>query len=186
MDESLEKILSDSLQSGLKVTLIDENAELYGRVSWVHWNSGFRDSGLRIEDRIVGMNGIPLTLPEEPRARRIARDRVIGGLSEAAVFAALGLKDGSPLQLTVLRRNVPGRGWKQVEIKGTVRAERTYYDNEGRPALGPGGPSRLGRDSFGDSWMSWHERLVFDWERILDGRWLSKLNNRDLLAKHLE
>jgi hypothetical protein len=34
--------------------------------------------------------------------------------------------------------------------------------------------------------MTWYERRVFDWERILDGRWLGSLNSRDLLARHLE
>jgi hypothetical protein len=182
----LEKILSDSLQSGLKITLVDQPGDLYGRVSWINWDSGFRDSGLRIEDRIVGMNGVPLTLPGEPRARRIERDRVVGGLQESAIFSEAGLKDGSPLTLSILRRNVPGRGWKALDIRGTVRAERTYYDTEGRPAIGPGGPWRLGRDSFGDSWLTWYERRAFDWEGILDGRWFGRLDNRTLLARHLE
>ena len=119
--QPLEKILSDTLQSGLKITLVDEGGELYGRVSWIDWDSGFRDSGLRIEDRIVGMNGVPMTLPAEPNARRLARDRVVGGLQEAAIFAEAGLKDGSPLKLTVLRRDVPGHGWKQFDITGAVR-----------------------------------------------------------------
>ena len=53
---SLEKILSADLESGLKITLIDEAGELYARVSWIHWDSGFRDSGLTIEDREVILN----------------------------------------------------------------------------------------------------------------------------------
>jgi len=184
--QPLEKILSDTLQSGLKITLVDEGGELYGRVSWINWDSGFRDSGLRIEDRVVGMNGVPMTLPEEPRARRIARDRIVGGLLEAPIFAEAGLKDGSPLKLTVLRRNVPGRGWTTLDITGAVRAERSYYDAEGRTAIGPGGPWKLANDSTGNSWSGWYDRRVFDWERILDGRWFGTLSNRNLLTTHLE
>src|SRR5262245_45066030 len=184
--QPLEKILSDTLQSGLKITLVDEGGELYGRVSWIDWDSGFRDSGLRIEDRIVGMNGVPMTLPAEPNARRLARDRVVGGLQEAAIFAEAGLKDGSPLKLTVLRRDVPGHGWKQFDITGAVRAERSYYDAEGRTAIGPGGPWKLANDSTGKSWSGWYDRRVFDWYLILDGRWFGTLSNRNLLATHLE
>src|SRR5262245_36913839 len=184
--QTLQKIISDTLQSGLKIALVDERGDLYGRVSWIDWDSGFRDSGLRIEDRIVGMNGVAMTLPDEPGARRLARDRVVGGLQEGAIFADAGLKDGSPLTLTVLRRNVPGRGWTRLDITGTVRAERRYYDADGRTALGPGGPWQLAKDSSGDSYSGWYERRVFDWERVLDGRWFGTLSNRNMLATHLE
>jgi hypothetical protein len=85
----LEKILSDDLKSGLKITLIDEAGELYARVSWIHWDSGFRDRGLEVEDRIIALNGTPLTLPEDPKARRIARDRMIGGLNESKFGSSL-------------------------------------------------------------------------------------------------
>ena len=182
----LEKILSDDLKSGLKITLVDEPGELYARVSWIHWDSGFRDSGLAVEDRIVALNDAPLALPEDPKARRIARDRMIGGLLESALFAEMGLKDGSPLKVAVLRRNLAGRGWKRLDLTGSVRAERAYYTADERPALAPGGPERMGRNDVGDSWMSWFERRVFDWERILDGRWMTRFDSRRELADHLE
>ena len=182
----LEKILSDDLKSGLKITLIDEGGELYARVSWIDWDSGFRDSGLQIQDRIVGFQGTPLTLPDDPKERRIARDRVIGGLSESKFFADLGLKDGSPLTVTILRRNVPGRGWQKLDCKGSVRAERYYYTAQEKSAIAPGGPERLARNDVGDSWMTWLEKRVFDWSVILDGRWLSKFDSRRELANHLE
>jgi hypothetical protein len=101
-------------------------------VSWIHWDSGFRDSGLAVEDRIVALNDVPLARPEDPRARRNARDRTIGGLGESALFAEMGLKDASPLKVAVLRRNLSGRGWKAVESTGSVRATRRqvseYWD----------------------------------------------------------
>lgn len=34
---------------------------------WINWDSGFRESDFKIEDRIVAMNGVALTLPEEPK-----------------------------------------------------------------------------------------------------------------------
>ena len=182
----LEKIISDELHSGLKITLIDEAGELYARVSWIHWDSGFRDSGLAVEDRIVALNGVPIALPEEPRARRVARDRMIGGLSEAALFKELGLTDGAALKLSVLRRTVPGRGWARQEFTGSVRAERLYYTADEKAALAPGGPERLGKNDAGDTWMSWLERRIFEWECILDGRWLQKFDSRRMLAEHLE
>jgi hypothetical protein len=48
----LEKVLSDELESGLKITPVDEAGDLYARVSWIHRDSGFRGSGLAVEDRI--------------------------------------------------------------------------------------------------------------------------------------
>jgi hypothetical protein len=183
---ALEKVISDELKSGLKITLVDEGGELYARVSWIYWDSGFRDSGLEVEDRIIAINGAPLTLPEDPKERRIARDRVIGGLSESKLFAELGCKDASPLTLTVLRRQLPGRGWTRLEVTGGVRAERFYYTTDGKPAVAPGGPERLGRNDAGDTWMSWLERREVEWSNILDGRWLGKFNSRVELANHLE
>jgi hypothetical protein len=86
----------------------------------------------------------------------------------------------------VLRRNFPGRGWKKLDITGTVRAERRYYDIEGRPTMAPGGPPRLGRNSAGDSWMGWYESRTLAWGRIVDGRWFGIFDNRQLLEKHLQ
>jgi hypothetical protein len=185
-DTALERVISDELKSGLKVTLVDESGELYGRVSWIAWDSGFRESGLEVEDRIIAIQRGPFTLPEDPKERRIARDRFIGGLNEAKLFADLGLKDGSPLALTVLRRQLPGRGWTRLEITGAVRAERLYYTTDDKSAVAPGGPERLGKNDVGETWMSWLERREFEWSSILDGRWLTKFNSRVELAKHLE
>jgi hypothetical protein len=184
--EPLEKILSDELKSGLEIALVDESGELYARVSWINWDSGFRDSALQVQDRIVAVNGVPLTLPADDKARRIARDLVIGGLSESKTFAQMGLNDGSPLSVTVLRREMPGKGWSRHECKGTVRAERAYYTAEGKAAIAPGGPERLGRNEAGDSWMTWLERREFEWSVILDGRWYSKFDSRRELGNHLE
>jgi hypothetical protein len=182
----LEKVISDELKSGLKITLVDEGGELYARVSWIYWDSRFRNSGLEIEDRIIGIQGAPLTLPEDPKERRIARDRVIGGLSESKLYAELGLKDDAPLTVTVLRRDLPGHGWTRLEATGGVRAERIYYTTDGKPALAPGGPERLGRNDVGETWMGWLERREVEWSNILDGRWLGKFNSRIELANHLE
>jgi hypothetical protein len=182
----LEKIISDDLKSGLKITLVDEPGDLYARVSWVHWDSGFRDSGLEVGDRLIELDGKPLSLPDDPRERRKARDLMIGGLQESQLFAALGLKDASPLRVTVLRRNMPGRGWRRQEITGSVRAERMYFTADGKSALAPGGPERLGRNAAGDSWMTWLEKCTFDWESILDGRWFGKFDSRRVLGEHLD
>jgi hypothetical protein len=182
----LETLLSDDVHSGLKITLVDEADELHARVSWIHWDSGFRDSGLEIQDRIIAINGTPLALPADPRERRNARDLVIGQLGEAKAFSAMGLRDGSPLTVTVLRRPVPGRGWTKLDITGRVRCERHYATADGKAALAPGGPERLGRNDAGDSWMSWLERRCFEWEVILDGRWYSKFDSRRELAAHHE
>src|SRR3546814_20288407 len=49
-----------------------------------------------------------------------------GGLNESDVFAAKGMKDGSPLTLTVRRRRYPGEGWLTEDVTGRVLAARAY------------------------------------------------------------
>lgn len=176
--EPPEKILSENLYSGLRTTLLYERNPFAVRVAWIHWDSGFRDSGLQIEDLIVAVNGIPLALPADTRERQNYTPKLIGQYGEYNGFAGGPLKDDSPITLTVLRRNRPGRGYKSLEVKGRLRAERIYNDAAGRRALAPGGPENLGRDGTDEAWLGWYGKRLWDWERLLDGRWMQGLNNR--------
>lgn len=181
---ALEKIISTNLLSGLKTTLLYDRKPFAARVSWIAWNSGFRDSGLEIEDLIVAVNGVPLALPEETRERQNYTPKIIGQYSEYNAFTEAAFKDGSPLTITVLRKIKPGRGYRTLEIKGVLRAERVYYDTAGKNALAPGGPEGLGRDGTDDAWTSWYSKRLWDWERFVDERWLQGLNNRMEFTNH--
>lgn len=181
---ALEKIISTNLLSGLKTTLLYDRKPFAARVSWIAWNSGFRDSGLEIEDLIIAVNGVPLALPEETRERQNYTPKIIGQYSEYNAFTEAAFKDGSPLTITVLRKIKPGRGYRTLEIKGVLRAERVYYDTAGKNALAPGGPEGLGRDGTDDAWTSWYSKRLWDWERFVDERWLQGLNNRMEFTNH--
>ena len=57
----------DTLSTKLVTTpMIDEYVPSLG-VSWIGWESGFRGSGLRVADRIVAVNGTPVTRPKDER-----------------------------------------------------------------------------------------------------------------------
>lgn len=182
----LEKIVSGNLRSGLKTTLLYDRDPFAVRVSWIQWDSGFRDSGLQIEDLIVGVDGVPLALPAEKMARQHYTPRLIGNHAEYLGFADRQLTDGTKIVLTVLRKNRPGVGYRALEITGTLRLERAYYDARERLSLGPGGPDTMVRDDPNDSWGGWYQKRLWDWERWLDGRWLGTLDNRPELKRHLE
>ena len=113
--QSLEKIISDSLLSGLDTTLVDEGGELYARVSWIHWDSGFRDSGLRI-GRHAEIARQQVHGPERQHAEHLVarRERRRGG-AEAAVTTAddhgvmraeRGLRDRTTQLLRLEQANV--------------------------------------------------------------------------------
>jgi hypothetical protein len=156
------------------------------RVSWIAWDSGFRGSGLQIGDHIVAVNGETIPRPTELRElQRLIRE-LPGGLDEADVFAARGLKDGSPLTLTIRRRRYPGEGWLTADVTGKVLAERAYSYPGGRRGMGPTGPDGLANDGFDGAWSSWYEKRVFEWTRVLDGGWQARLNTRMTLKNHLE
>lgn len=182
----LEKIVSDNVRSGLKTTLLYERQPFAVRVSWIDWDSGFRDSGLQIEDLIIGVDGVPLELPADKMARQNYTPRIIGNHAEYLGFADRNLTDGAQIVLTVLRKNRPGVGYHTLELTGTLRAERAYYDARERRSLGPGGPDSMARDTFDESWGGWYGKCVWDWERWLDGRWLNAFDNRQDLKRHLE
>ncbi|MCP3136655.1 hypothetical protein [Pyxidicoccus xibeiensis] len=182
----LERITSANLVSGFKTTLLHDHQPFAARVSWIQWDSGFRDSGLEIEDLILAVNGIPLALPEDARERQSQAPKVIGQHGEHNGFAEASLVEGASISLTVLRKNRPGRGYRSLEVKGRLRAERMYCDSAGKRALAPGGPQEFARDGTDESWMSWYPKRVWDWERYLDGRWLQGLDNRMEWQAHLQ
>jgi hypothetical protein len=180
-----ELVQGDSLSSGIETrSMLD--AELPGfRVTFIRWDSGFRNGGLAIGDRIIGVNGKPIVRPRELRELQRLSQSAIGTYGETQAWAAAGLKDGAPLALTVLRR-LPKEGEQTLEVRGVLRADRRFLDGEGKITLGPGGPQSLGRDGFAEAWSSFCDRLVRRTSRVLDGGWQSSMSSRSLLAEHLD
>jgi hypothetical protein len=173
---------SDSLRIGIRATLRRDARPPCLRVDWIEWDSGFRGSGLRVGDDIIAVNGV--AIDGSPAAR--AKMPLVGQANEPSAWQALQAKDGDSQALTVRRRRMPGDGWDQLDIAGTLRAERTYLRNGSDRILGIGGPVRLSRDDFPSAWTSWYDGLVFDWERQIDrGVWSSTQDSRRLLASHM-
>ena len=53
-----ERVEADRLTCGLRTTHDADQGVTGYRVGWIAWDSPFRDSALRIEDHIVGVNGV--------------------------------------------------------------------------------------------------------------------------------
>jgi hypothetical protein len=188
MNEAVQprEVVFEDLRSGLSTDHMLESDPPALRVTWIAWDSGFRQSGLEIGDQIVAVEGAALARPAGmPELQRTIRE-LPGGLSESKTFAAKGLKDGNPLRLTIRRRRYPGAGWLTQEIAGKVRLERAYHYAGGRGAMGPTGPDRLANDGFDGAWSGWYEKRVFDWTRALDWGWGRTLSDtRTALKAHL-
>ena len=172
-----EIIVPDTLSSGLTTEEMIVAEPYCFRVTWIAWDSSFRQTDLRIGDRIIGLDGA-----RYDRARRKEFvHKAIGSYSENRHWSEIGAQDGHRTTLTVKR------GPTILEITGAIRGERRWLGDDGRRTLGPGGPDYLSHDGFNDgSWSSWYEKRVKFMSSVLDGGWLRRINNRNLLKEHLE
>jgi hypothetical protein len=149
----------DTLHSGLDTTVEVDRSPPALRVSTIRWYSGFRESGLAVADRIIAVDGRPISTEQKDRAS------LVGQYAEYQAWQKAGAKDGHEVELTVLRRVVPGRGFAEHEFRGTIANQRNYRNDANRPMLGPGGPVDLDRDIFSSSWSQWHDEMI----RLLTG-----------------
>lgn len=149
------------------------------RVTWIDWDSDFRNSDLQIEDVIIGYDDVSL----EPFLEPGKHGSAIGQHGETTYWQKLALKHGHTITLKVFRE-----GKKEIlEISGKLLARRFYYDSEEKRSLGPGGPPNMLRDDFSDAWSGWYEKLVWKMSHILDGGWDHKrINNKKELQEHEE
>jgi hypothetical protein len=171
---------SDTVRTGVSTSEeAEDEGDLgpYGfRVTWIAWDSTFRDTDLRIGDRIVGVDDDVYRRSD----RRDLATFAVGSWGEPQYWERRGRGDGDKVTLRIWRRG------KQISIEGKLRADRFYYTPKGRAALGEGGPDRLTNDGFRGAWSGWYERRIRDWTRVLDGGWRRGVNTRMTLAKHLE
>jgi hypothetical protein len=143
------------------------------RVTWINWDSDFRNTDLQIEDVIVGINDDDLT-----SIRRYGQVIEFGASGESAYWEKVGGKAGQEVTLKVLREETP------MEIPGKLSPDRSYFDAEEQSSLGPGGPRIRESDGFGVPWGKWYEMMVTGMTCVLDGGWTWRfLNSRDDLRE---
>jgi hypothetical protein len=127
-------------------------------VRWVNWDSGFRGSDIKPGDQIVAVNGKRVETPANAEDVSKILPGLVGQYAESQTWAALNLKDGAALTLTVRRRNVPGVGRKELEVQGQILAKRAWRDDANEPIFGPGGPGLMvTEEGFNSSWTSWYD-----------------------------
>lgn len=150
----------EALTAGIRTDARLDESPPHFRVTWIPWNSGFRGSGLQIGDRIVAMQGRAVERPAETTALQRYVQGFIGQISEHLSWAAQKLQDGAPLSLRVRRRAATGQGWEEHEINGSLRAQRTWLNDEGRPQLSPEGPGQYDRDDQPEAWGRWLDEIL--------------------------
>ncbi|AKQ66821.1 hypothetical protein A176_003733 [Myxococcus hansupus] len=182
--------MHDELRSGLRTDARYDDVPFHVDVAWIAWDSGFRGSGLRIGDRILEIDGQPVVKPPDLDTWRRTVPFLLGQYAEAKTWAQQGRKEGDEVRLRIARRREPGDGWEEHAFVGVLRHERIWSLAEtSRPIIGPGGPERLGRDGFDESWLGWMDKCVLEWERLLDGSfgiWRTSRGTRMEFARHLE
>ena len=161
----------DELTSGLETMPQLDAHPPSMRVRWVKWDSGFRGSGIRPGDAIVAVNGKRVERPATLEDTQKMLPTLVGQYQESRGWSDLKLSDGSPVSLTVRRRNYPGVGWSEVMVQGQIRAVRSWRDKENEIIFGPGGPRyAMVNDGFDMSWGGWYDdNLVRQLATILDG-----------------
>ena len=178
--------LGDDIATGIQTSAEFDVRPFGYRVTWINWDSYFRESELRLGDRILGVNG--------ERYTREAHNLgyAIGNHGENRYWADRGAKDGDPVTLIVERDG------EEITVSGRLMANRFYFSDDGRQTLGLGGPDRLlpevdenGSRVFDSSWGGWYqdktEPKPGSWQFLLDGSWeRTGFNNRMELEAHLE
>jgi hypothetical protein len=170
--------LGDTISTGLKTDKVFGPHITDGyRVTWIAWDSPFRETDLQIGDLVTGVNGQPYQDVQDGNVSALA----VGQHGESTFWERAGAADGDRIVLSVMR------GAQALEVEGAVYAYRFYYTAEGRPALGPGGPDRLARDGFQGAWTTWAETITKKMSYILDSGWdRGTFNNARELAEHLD
>ncbi|WP_148701934.1 hypothetical protein [Candidatus Nitrososphaera evergladensis] len=180
MSGELVRTDDSSLLTGIKTDAVLYSETPGFRVTWIEWDSDFRNSGLQIQDLVVSVDGKSL----DPFLKPGKMSPGIGQYGEYMYWQQMGAKPEQEIALGVLRNE----GAEKLEIKGKIHSSRFYYDKQGRPALAPGGPSTIfPKDDFSDAWSGWYEKFVWKLSYLLDGAWdRQNINSRQELKEQEE
>lgn len=149
------------------------------RVAWIDWDSGFRGSGLRVGDRLVGDSGGDYS----PEA--IDKGAVIGA-SEGARIGDLGLEAGQAITLHVERQPAIGGPGERLSFTAPLVDNQTTRDAEGRRAFGEDGPAHGEKDGFTYAYSAWYEKFRDLVETVLLGWDYTSGYDTRRLAERLE
>ncbi|MGE0432613.1 MAG: hypothetical protein AB7K09_11000 [Planctomycetota bacterium] len=159
------------------------------RVTAIKWDSAFRQTGLRVGDRIVAVNGTTIDPPKELRELQRWLPTQVGNYAESRGWVAAQQGEGTPITLKVLRRVVPGEGWTELEFSAPLRSDRSWSIVENnRRIIGPGGPEGLyAKDGFDEGWQWWQDKFEKHvWRTLDDGFFNRRYQSRMELKTHLE
>ncbi|HSE17233.1 MAG TPA: hypothetical protein VLB46_09265 [Pyrinomonadaceae bacterium] len=187
MNGSERFIIQENSQSSRIVTypLLDQKPPAF-RVSWINWDSSFRQTGLRVGDQVIAVNGVGVSKPKPDDPSHML-SMSIGQYAESEFWEKAGLKEGAPLTLTVRRRQCPGEGWMTLEFTGELRLERKYINANERWIIGPSGPEHTADDGFSGAWTGWYEQIVRHLTNVFETAWQPMtFSSRFQLETHLE
>lgn len=118
-------------------------------VTWIAWDSGFRGSGLRIGDLIIGHQDVRYDATASTDKIRI------GDVRFPVWCEQQSLKPGDPFTVQILRND------ETLVITGRVGSDRRYFDAASeRRTLGDGGPVAFEKDGFDSAWGTWYSQFV--------------------------
>lgn len=165
---------SDELTTGLRSDRWSDHGLAGRQVTWIEWDSPFRETELAVGDVILGADGVPY----DPRQEAILEDYKVGSFGESRYWQQEGRSEGDRLHLDVWREH------ERLAIEGPLAAAMFYFNADGRRALCPGGPDRHASDGFQGSWSGWYEDITKKLSFILNHGWRRGIfNSRQLLAE---
>ena len=183
-----EALAAVDVTTGLATTAMLDATPPALRVTGIGWFSGFRDSGLRMGDQIVAVDGVPVTKPANQQEAQRTSYRLIGATGENVRWAEARQGPGAKVVLKVRRRATPGQGWQTLEVTGTLRPPDNSRTADNRILLGPKGPPAMyENDGFDGAWQQWADALAKSASAVLDDQlYALPLTSQYELAQHLE
>ena len=183
-----EALAAVDVTTGLSTTAMLDATPPALRVTGIGWFSGFRDSGLRVGDQIVAVDGAPVTKPANAQEAQKTSYKLIGATGENVRWAEARKGPGATVVLKLRRRATPGQGWQTLEVTGTLRAPDNSRTADNRILLGPGGPPTMYQhDGFDGAWQPWADALAKSASAVLDDPlYALSLSTRYELKQHLE
>lgn len=117
-------------------------------VTWIPWDSGFRGSGLKVGDLIVGHADVRYTADTIEQKARVC------DANFSRWFEQQKFKPDDSFKLLVVRDD------KELTITGKLGGYRTYKNADGNRTLGDGGPIEYEKDGFDYAWGAWYRQFI--------------------------